>query len=292
MENRPQSIVVPELSNSDFFHGRFAWLTIQSAANLLATAEPIGVIDLSKVRHMRPYQVAIVAAIAEDQHRRGLQVSYRPPDDSDAREHLDRLGLPEIVLGKCGGSLKQRSTNLPIQVLKSRAEVGFGTETTEILIGELGCDLPAGLKPDIAVGIDEMVLNAATHAESAIGCVVVGQAFPKTGVLEVAVLDLGVTIRGHLSKNPKHQDLSDDASAIKKALEEGVTGTVGRNRFSEPNSGAGFFNLSDFLTATGGSLSILSGSAIVCNLKGRQKVHQLKFPPFRGTLVNISFATR
>jgi anti-sigma regulatory factor (Ser/Thr protein kinase) len=292
MENHPQSIVVPELSNSDFFNGRIAWPTIQSAANLLATAEPIEVIDLSKVRHMRPYQVAIVAAIAEDQHLRGLQVSYCPPDDSDAREHLNRLGLPEIVLRKYGGSLKQRPTNLPILVLKGRAEESFGYETTKALIRELGRDLPAGLEQKIAGCIDEMVLNAATHAESEIGCVVVGQAFPRTGKLEVAVLDLGVTIRGHLSKNPKHQDLSDDASAIERALEDGVTGTIGRNRFGEPNSGAGFASLCRFLDATGGDVSILSGSAIVCRrARGAPRVQPLKCPPFRGTLVNISFAT-
>lgn len=292
MDNRPPSIVVPELSNSNFFGGGIACPTIRSAASLLAAAGSIEVIDLSKVRFMRPYQVAIVAALAEAQHIRGGAPSYLPPEDDRAREHLVRLGLPEIILRTSDGAVEQRTTNLPIRVLVGRPDLSFGWETTRVLTGGLGRDLPAGLEPEIAANIDEMVLNAATHSDSKIGCVVVGQAFPKTGVLEVAVLDLGMTIRGHLSQAPEHQDLSDDASAIERALEDGVTGTIGRNRFGEPNSGAGFASLSRFLAATGGGLSILSGSAIVCTrAKGAPRIQPLKGPPFRGTLVNISFAT-
>lgn len=293
MDNRPPFIVVPELSNSNFFRGGIACPTIRSAASLLAAAGSIEVIDLSKVRFMRPYQVAIVAALAEDQHLRGGALSYLPPEDDRAREHLVRLGLPGIILRTSDdGSVEQRTTNLPIRVLVGRPDLSFGWETTRVLTGGLGRDLPAGLECEIAEGIDEMVLNAATHSDSQIGCVVVGQAFPKTGVLEVTVLDVGVTIRGHLSKAPKHQDLSDDASAIERALEDGVTGTIGRNRFGEPNSGAGFASLCRFLDATGGDVSILSGSAIVCRrARGSPRVQPLKCPPFRGTLVNISFAT-
>jgi len=281
MDNFSRSLEVPELSRSDFFGAKIAWPTINSAAAVLADAGSIGCIDLSKVRHMRPYQVAIAAALAEDHHIRGRPLGYQPPDDDSVREHLERLGLPGIVLQQPGDPATTRSTNLPIQVLRGRATESFGWDTTEALIRELEFDLAAGLQASIAEGINEMVLNAASHSDSAIGCVVVGQAFPKTRVLELAILDLGITIRGHLSSHA-YPNLTDDAKAIELALTDGVTGTPkgSRNKFGEPNAGQGLASLHTFLAASGGDLSILSGSAIVCrNGQRGQKVHRLRCPP-------------
>jgi hypothetical protein len=109
--------------------------------------------------------------------------------------------------------------------------------------------------------------------------------------MEVAILDLGVTIRGHLSR--AYPDLADDALAIEKALQDGITGTMGRNRFGEANSGAGLAALAQFLASTGGELAILSGSAIVSiDGSGRMGTEPLHGAPFRGTLVNIVFSTQ
>lgn len=120
-----------------------------------------------------------MAALAEDKHLRGGALSYLPPEDDRAREHLVRLGLSGIILRTSDGSVEQRTTNLPIRVLVGRPDMSFGWETTRVLTGGLGRDLPAGLEFEIAEGIDEMVLNSATHSDSQIGCVVVGRLFRK-----------------------------------------------------------------------------------------------------------------
>jgi hypothetical protein len=290
MPNDVRSLQVPDLANSSFCDGRIAWDLIRSAATLLDAGGAVDRIDLSRVRHIRPYEVAIVAGMALLSGRVGTVAEYVAPSEDGVREHLERLNLPERLGDTTPNQAERRATNLPIQVLEKRSD-SFGADVTDVLVAELGQELPGGLSASIAESIDEMALNALTHADSPVGCVVVGQAFPKTAVLEVAVLDLGVTIRGHLAR--AYPDLTNDTAAIQKAFEDGVTGTRGRNRFNEPNSGAGLATLAEFLSATGGELAILSGSAIVCmDRSGRWGTHTLHGPPFRGTLVNIVFSTQ
>lgn len=285
-----RSLHVPELANSHFSTGGIAWEMLQSAASLRKNGGAVDLIDLSDVRHMKPYGVAIVAAMAELSSLQGNPVTYLEPRDEQIRDHLTRLGLPAIV-GQCDPMrVAPRPTNLPIRIEKTRSD-NTGFEVAEMLVRELGYDLPGGLEYQIAENIDEMVLNALTHSESEVGCVIVGQAFPQASVLEVAILDLGITIPTHLGRAVP--GLPDDATAIEKAIEDGVTGTKIRNRFGEPNSGAGLNNLAEHLAATGGELAILSGSAIVwMNSLGKWGRDDLYGPRFEGTLVNIVFSTR
>jgi len=255
-----RALQVPSLAKSHFSSGRIAWDMIKSASSLLEKGGGVDLIDLSELQHIRPYGIAIVAALAQMSRLQGTALEYREPIQEQSREHLARLGLPALMGHDQSSNIAPRSTNLPIRVLETLSEA-TGYEIAKLLIQELGQDLPGGVEPSIAENIDEMVRNVFTHAESAVGCVVVGQAFPQTSVLEVAVLDLGMTILTHLAG--KLPDLTDDAAAIKKAIEDGVTGTQGLNRFNEPNSGAGLSNLAQYLASTGGELAILSGSAIV-----------------------------
>jgi hypothetical protein len=285
-----RSLHVPELANSHFSTGGIAWDMLKSAAILRQNGGAVDLIDLSDVRHMRPYGVAIVAAMAELSSLHGNPVTYLSPRDDQIRDHLARLGLPAIVGQHDPAMVAPRTTNLPIRIQKTRSDT-TGSEIAEMLVRELGYDLPGGLEYQIAENIDEMVLNALTHAESEVGCVIVGQAFPQTSVLEVAILDLGITIPTHLGRAVP--GLPDDATAIVKAIEDGVTGTKDRNRFGEPNSGAGLYNLTAHLEATGGEMAILSGSAVVwMNSLGKWGRHELHGPRFEGTLVNIVFSTR
>jgi len=285
-----RSLHIPELANSHFSTGGIAWEMLQSAASLRKNGGEVDLIDLSDVRHMKPYGVAIVAAMAELSSLQGNPVTYLEPRDEQMRDHLTRLGLPAIVGQRDPTRVAPRTTNLPIRIEKTRSD-NTGSEVAEMLVRELGYDLPGGLEYQIAENIDEMVLNALTHSESEVGCVIVGQAFPQTSVLEVAILDLGITIPTHLGRAVP--GLPDDATAIEKAIEDGVTGTKIRNRFGEPNSGAGLNNLAEHLAATGGELAILSGSAIVwMNSLGKWGRDDLYGPRFEGTLVNIVFSTR
>src|SRR5690606_17590150 len=120
-----------------------------------------------------------------------------------------------------------------------------GERIVEILAPR--AQLPPGIFAMMVDSLDEIIRNALTHADSPIDCIVVGQAFEKSSKLEIAVLDLGRTIRGHLVTNPKHAYISSEEQAIRMACIDGVSGTpdAQHNRHGEPNSDAGLAFLRD-----------------------------------------------
>ena len=139
-----------------------------------------------------------------------------------------------------------------------------------------------------------IALHASTHAESPIDCFVAGQSYPKTGKVEVAVLDLGQTIRVHLSKNPLHSRVRSDEEAILLAVQDGVTGTPPgqQNRRGFANSGAGLAFVREFCEGGSGELTVLSGDSWVTFRQGLAPVKGKIFGPrFQGCLVNVRFFT-
>ncbi len=150
--------------------------------------------------------------------------------------------------------------------------------------------MPGGLRPRLADHLDEVIRNALSHAESPIGCVVAGTVYPSARRVELAVLDLGQTIRGHLTKNPRYAGIVSDQEAIITATGEGVTGTLPGelNRMGEPNSGVGLFELRSYCESGGGDLTITSGEAMVTF--GPQAPIARHFAGgFPGCLVNARF---
>lgn len=282
MKEATSTFTVPDLSQSDFASGQINWTYLRTVAEWIRENRAITCLDLRNAKHMKPYVVALTAAVCKKLGTDSLL--QLGPDDDTVLGHLTRLGFQEAI-GVKSLSCKQRDTNIPLEILTDRPSEAFSWAVAEKLIDEFPGGISAGLKQEIANGIDEMILNALTHSDSSIGCVVVGQAFPKRRIIEATILDLGITIRGHL-KN-KFPELTTDEAAIRRAMEEGITGTIGLNRFGEPNGGAGLFHLREFIEDTGSELAILSGSSVVClGQEGSQPLWGQGFP---GTLVNVRF---
>lgn len=287
MTSPVSTFVVPNLTNSDFAAGRVTWDLFRDVATWLRQSRPLDVIDFSGAVHLKPYAVALVAALAKRLGGPGLQVL--PPTDSAARDHLIRIGLPS-ALGTDWGTAGLRPSNVPLEILVDRPSSDFSYRVASLLAEEFPGGLPAGITARIADSIDEVILNALAHSASPIGCVVVGQAFPANQRIEVAIVDFGVTIRGHLGQ--RFPNLATDEQAIQEAVREGVTGTMpgGVNRLGDPNSGVGLSELKHFAESTAGELAILSGTALVCfgPQAGTQLLRGQAFP---GTLVNVRFNT-
>ncbi len=269
-------------SNSNFSAEKIRWDIIQDVAARCSQGKRIDVLDLSDATHLRPYIVALCVGVCRLLGADRLHVVW--PDARDAADHLARLRMPE-VLGTDGPTVDSRSTNIPLEVLSDRPSDEFSWSLVDLLEREFG-DLGPGDKPDICDSIDEIILNALTHSASPIGGVVAAQAFPVSRRIEAVILDLGVTIRGHLGR--MYEDLQDDASAIHRAVEDGITGTDGLNRFGEPNSGAGLNFVRAYLEEARGELAILSGDSVV-TFSDEVRDHRLRGVPFPGTLVNLCF---
>jgi len=276
---------VSAADKGDFAAEKLAWDVLKATANH-GVSVPSS-IDLSQCVMLKPYSIACLIAMGAKADR---QIPLTLPTNPQCLEHIVRIGLPQWFSMPDPPSLQSRATNVVARQLESRPSSSFSDDVVRVLSGELG--LSVGVPSTLATHLDEVVLNAVTHANSLIGCIVVGQAFPLKECMEVAVVDLGQTIRGHLTANPAHAAIHTDAAAILQATTEGVTGTVGTNRWGEPNSGVGLFELRQYCESGGGEMAILSGSSYLTFESGNEpRAHQFH-GGFAGCLVNIRFFKR
>lgn len=268
----------------DFVNGRLAWDILNATAS--HNRELPQTVDLRSCVMLKPYAVACLAAIGAKQ-KCGAELLL--PDDACCAEHLIRINLPRWFRPMVLPAVEPRPTNVVADQVFDRSG-DFSDQVVRSLAGELS--LAVNVARDLASHLDEVVLNALTHAESPVGCVVVGQSFPGLKVMEIAILDLGQTIRGHLATNPQHRLIESDEEAVLLATTEGVTGTVGLNRWKEQNSGVGLFELRDYCERGGGELTILSGgSRVMFRVDGGPKPAHFR-GRFEGCLVNIRFLPR
>ena len=241
---------------------------------------------MSGVRLVRPCGLACLYALGERTERR---LTVIPPVDAECRRHLSRMGFfkafqtPGLIAPE-----PARGSNIVIERLDSKPG-DFADRAIGVLTSQM--NLSAGVAPTLATHLDEIVLNALTHARSPIGCIVCGQGFPKRGVVELAIVDLGQSIPIHLKKNPAVPRQGTDARAIEYATVEGVTGTVGANVWGEPNSGVGLSELRAYCDSGRAEMAILSGYGMVAFAAGSSPISRRFHSRFRGCLVNVRFFT-
>ncbi len=273
-------------SRSKFGEGQIRWDFIKDVAARLAAGCGIDLLDLTEAVHMKPYIVALCLAACARLKTSQFRVAW--PRDPEVRDYLARMELAQALDVGDALTSESRGTSVPARLIRDRPEPGFAYSLVALLERQFDGDLPPGEVPGISGNIDEVITNALTHAESTIGCVVLAQAYPYKGRIDAVILDLGITIRGHLSR--KYNAFSEDGEAILEAVKDGVTGTVDVNRFGDPNSGAGLFCLKEYVEQRGGELAILSGNALV-TFGARECLQLLGGQRFAGTLINIKFRT-
>jgi hypothetical protein len=248
------TFVVSSSDRGDFVGGKLAWDVLRRTAQ--HRSDLPNEIDLGLCLHLKPYSVACLVALGA---KGANNIHLKLPNDANCREHLIRLGLPKWF--RCdvpNEEVVQRPTNVLIKQLMGSGAGDFADLAMDVWERELG-GLSVGKRAEFSTHIDEVILNALGHAASAVGCIVVGQAFPTNNYLEVAIIDLGVTIRGSLKRNPLYANkIPSDIIAIRLALEEGVTGTPpgATNLIGQPNSGVGLTELAKYCIAGNGVLTI------------------------------------
>lgn len=265
----------------DFANGRLAWDVLNATAR--HNSELPDVLDLSGSVMLRPYALACLIALAA---RASRTMRLVMPKSQECADHLRRIGFQRFFSDPAAEALDPRGTNVVAERVDTRSS-DFANRVMGSLTNHLRYS--SNEARDLANHLDELVLNALTHADSPIGCVVVGQAFPTNHTIEIAVVDLGCTIPVHLRRNPAYASLRGDAEAIERATEEAVTGTVGRNRWGEPNSGVGLYELRRFCECGRGHLAILSGGACVCFSNVGAPARRAFRGGFAGCLVNVQF---
>ena len=244
--------------------------------------------DLSGCVHLKPYSIACICAIGCLAKQRRQQPQLELPTNSECRDHIVRIGLGQFFeLEKSDQDIVRDTNVVARQVTHPASAADDAMDAWERSFGSMS----AGVKPELANHLDEIIHNALGHSSSEIGAVMVGQAFPKTRCIDVSIVDLGVTIKGHLCSNNAYSAIASDADAIEKATQDGVTGTPPgkKNLLGNPNSGAGLHALRTYCESGGGELTLVSGSAYICYRRANSPQTVTLHQPFPGCLVNVRF---
>lgn len=158
----------------DFVQGKLVW----SALNALRPAKvnPPEVVDLSDLQLCRPYTLAAIAALG---CLAGGTARLVLPVAQDVRKYVVRSGLPQFFVSPDNEDDAPASSAriVPVRQLQSVSPT-FADEVVRAWELEFQ-SLPPGLRSRFADHIDEVVRNALSHADSAIGCIVAATVYPQ-----------------------------------------------------------------------------------------------------------------
>lgn len=129
--------------------------------------------------------------------------------------------------------------------------------------------------------LNEITDNVLNHSQSPLGGIMQVVSFPNRRRLDFFVCDAGITIPKSL--RPSRPDIHDDTSALRAAIDEGVT----RNK--QTNQGNGLFGTFKCCEVSGGEFEILSGYVNLKHKPGQLHVSKNAIP-FSGTYVRASIA--
>jgi hypothetical protein len=118
--------------------------------------------------------------------------------------------------------------------------------------------------------LNEVTGNVLDHSESRLGRIVQVSTFPKTKKISFLVCDPGIGIPASLRKG--HPEISDDTSALDRAIREGAT----RNK--KTNQGNGLFGTFKCCQESNGEFSIISGRASLFYSTDKFRVKGDKIP--------------
>lgn len=221
------------------------------------------VIDASHLEWVEPTGLVQLVLLLHRAVELSTHVTFVAPDGYELGHYLARMGfyerIPQSVTRQNAIDPKsvRRRSNCDVLVTVR----GFKTDgDVEDLMADLAKFLQRMVVDNVITGrifstlaaaIPELAGNAASHAASPCGGFIAAQSYRRGSYL--AVGDLGMGIRRHLTRNPRWSYLVSDEEAIKKALEPGVSGTADRR-------GYGYDYVLDELEQTAGAeLFIRSG---------------------------------
>jgi hypothetical protein len=269
-------------------------------------------IDFADFQHAPPFGMLLASSairrFAERMRLSGQPVKAANFAGKGYQAHMGFFQACGLQHGKAPGQATGSGTYVPLTKLNVDIDAGIAaiherlnkqaTRLTRLLLNAGDVDASARLN----YCLFELMRNVAEHSGSK-NLWFGAQAWPQTDTVEVAVLDEGVGLLANLAA--KYQ-LKSDAEAVRKAIEEGVSGRgaaveasgfgpqVGvdmdaeQSREDAGNSGYGLFVVSEMCRAEG-SFALVSGNSCLI-LDGVD--HQVIDAAHKGVAVRAYLRTR
>lgn len=235
-------------------------------------------LDLSATTFAYPSGLVAVLCLARD--AANLEVTW--PEGRDLRNYLARMSVDRAIATIHPGIALLPSVNRhPADLCEVRLFSESEDRDDPVDLVRSAADassLPGDIPWMLEEGTYEICDNALTHGGWSGGGVIAAQMYRARNEIEYAVGDAGVGMLATL--RDEYPSITDDAAAILKASEYGVT------RFGQDRRGAGLSETIDQVTGFGGRVVIRSGVDTVTFERGRSWSTRDQ-ERWRGTLVKV-----
>lgn len=237
-------------------------------------------LDFRKARRLFPeYMIPLVTDVRSYRHKK-VDVDLLLPEDPKASAHLSNtnwahLMCPEHFDPKDTKNVKHMSAR---QYFTAEEHYSAVDDCLSII---LACvpGIDRNRLKALEWALNEVTDNVLNHASSPVGGIVQIFTLPQKGRVEFYVCDAGITIPKSLRAG--RPDIQDDTSALRRAIDEGVTSNTSTNQ------GNGLFGTFKCCEVSGGEFDVRSGSVSLRHRPGQLSVSRSPIP-FGGTYVRAS----
>ncbi|MBI3298003.1 MAG: ATP-binding protein [Elusimicrobia bacterium] len=220
------------------------------------------VADLSSVEFMAPWAVVLYTNYLlwlKEVRQNRLEVKLG--DSSRSSVYAIQSGIPSILGFQPGFSAESQSKDRmsPLTRIQTSDDVPKFAQTVMRLLNVGDEELEGALRYSII----ELPRNVVQHSKSRPGGLAMAQYYPKTGLVEVAVADVGIGVLQALK--PKYPEVDTDLKALRLSILPHVSGTFSSGAYGSmsDNAGLGLFFIKEIATRSSGGFFFGSGSAMM-----------------------------
>jgi hypothetical protein len=248
-------------------------------------AEDSVVFDFSGTEFITPFGIILLSGTMSECLASGKTTKYKAPVRDTTRKFLSAIGFNKFFRLTNGGH-KIESPNVQLRRLGA---VDYLLTDQILEVFGYSIKMTDGVKGSLKLALNELMINVFDHSESVTGCYVCAQSYPQAKNIRLCIADFGIGILGALKKNKAFASLRSARSAIKTAIQDGVT--------SRPSgdAGKGLPFIQRFMKVNEGKMYILSGNGkVLWDYSTPQKElprEETMHIPFEGTIVKLEINT-
>ena len=247
--------------------------------DLLQGSETEYLVDASRIYWVSPFTACWFGALNDQAALRGCSLKIIEPKRDNALHQWHNLGISKYL----GLSEEVKpASNLPSFPITKLTEPSYplAGKVIKILTSDLrGAE---NFHKALHFAIREIIENAFEHGQTN-HCYMCAYSVPTKKIVRLCILDSGIGIPDSIRTNQRYNDIQNDVEAVELASNYGVSS-------KSEDRGIGLYILRDVVEKNEGSLSILSGNALVeftSEVKGKSLT-----VPFSGTVIKLTLRTR
>jgi len=207
-------------------------------------------------------------------------------NDEEIILYIDNEYVRNMILSE----YKENRTYSPIEQIRSRTGLEkISSHLTSIMLQNFTSLSPTDIR-DLRDYLQylflELMNNVADHAHSLVGGYAMAQYYTAGKKIQFVVADRGVAFLKNMQLN--FADIQNEETAIRKALEKGVTSTEQKMYGQPKNAGFGLYAMFEILKMTGGRFVIISNDTLLRYENEQFEIKKLT-TPWKGVVASFEF---